>query len=136
MYFCRSWFSNMVSFRYVLVVLNFLHDIFSLRSFHDIFYNFLIHEKHYAMNVGHWSKSISWKYFIFHEMTLKLYFMKFPERKISQCTLLFRNFVKFTGNTCARASFLIKLQASGNQLSAFNSIVVLQITKKRDSSRI
>ena len=83
MYFCCSWFSNMVSFRYVLVVLNSLHDIFSLRSFHDIFYNFLIHEKHYAMNVGHWSKSISWKYFIFHEMTLKMYFTKCPERKIS-----------------------------------------------------
>ena len=42
------------------------------------------------MNVGYWSKSISWKYFIFHEMTLKLYFMKCPERKISQCILHFR----------------------------------------------
>ena len=27
----------------------------------------------------------------FHEMTLKLYFMKCPERKISQCILPFRN---------------------------------------------
>ena len=33
MCFCRSWFSNMVSFRYVLVVLNFLHDIFSIKFY-------------------------------------------------------------------------------------------------------
>ena len=30
-------------------------------------------------------------------MTLKLYFMKCLERKISQCILPFRNFTKFTG---------------------------------------
>ena len=30
-----------------------LHDIFSLRSFQDIFCNFFIDEKHYAMNVGY-----------------------------------------------------------------------------------
>ena len=36
------------------------------------------------MNAGYQSKSISWKYFMFHEMTLKLYFMKYSERKISQ----------------------------------------------------
>ena len=46
------------------------------------------------MNFGYWSKSISWKYFVFHEMTLKLYFMKCPERKISQCILPFRKPVK------------------------------------------
>ena len=33
MYFCHSWFSNMVSFRYVFVVLNFLHDIFSIKFY-------------------------------------------------------------------------------------------------------
>ena len=30
-------------------------------------------------------------------MTLKLYFMKCPERKISQCILPFRDFTKFAG---------------------------------------
>ena len=33
MYFCRPWFSNMVSFRCVSVALNFLHDIFSIKFF-------------------------------------------------------------------------------------------------------
>ena len=37
--------------------------------------------------------------------------MKCLERKISQRILPFRNFTEFTGNTCARVSFLIKLQA-------------------------
>ena len=32
-------------------------------------------------------KSISGKYFMFHEMTLKLFFTKCSERKISQCIL-------------------------------------------------
>ena len=49
MYFCRSWFSNMVSFIYVLVFLNFLHDIFSIK-FYTISllckHNFFIDEKH------------------------------------------------------------------------------------------
>ena len=39
------------------------------------------------MNVGYQRKSISWKCFMFHEMTLKLYFIKCSERKISQCIL-------------------------------------------------
>ena len=39
------------------------------------------------MLAGYQSKSISWKYFMVHEMTLKLYFMKYSERKISQCIL-------------------------------------------------
>ena len=34
---------------------------------------------------------------MFHEIILKLYFMKCLERKISQCILPFRNFTKFTG---------------------------------------
>ena len=107
MYFCRSWFSNMISFRYVSVVLNFLHDIFfikfytisSLRSFQGIFYNFLLMRNITRWMLDNdvkvhrlWSKSISWKYFIFHEMTLKLYFMKCPERNSSQCILPFRDF--------------------------------------------
>ena len=82
-------------FFYTISFLLNLFDIFSLRSFHDIFYNFFIDEKHYAMNFGYWSKSISWQYFLFHEMTLKLYFMKCHERKISQCILPFNwtNFI-------------------------------------------
>ena len=86
---CRSWFSNLVSFRYVSVVLNFLHDTFSikfytisfLRSFHGIFYIFFIDEKHYAMNFGYWSKSISWKYFIFHEIPWMKNFTVYPPLK-------------------------------------------------------
>ena len=39
------------------------------------------------LNVGYLSKSISWNYFMFHEMTLKLFFMKYHERKISPCIL-------------------------------------------------
>ena len=97
-YFCRSWFSNIVSFRYVSEVLNFLHDAFSikfytissLRSFHDIIYNFLLMRNITRMNFGYWRKSISWKYFMLHEMTMKLHFMKSPERKISQCILPLR----------------------------------------------
>ena len=93
MYFCRSWFSNMVSSRYVLVVLNFLHDNFSIKFYTisflwDLFaISFTIF---LLMNAGYWSKSISWKYFIFHEITLKLHFMKCPERKISHCILPLR----------------------------------------------
>ena len=33
MHFCCSGFSNMVSFRYALVFLNFLHDIFSIKFY-------------------------------------------------------------------------------------------------------
>ena len=49
MYFCRSWFSNMISFRYVLVFLKFLHNIFSIKSYTISFLckrNFFIDEKH------------------------------------------------------------------------------------------
>ena len=100
MYFFRSWFSNMVSFRYILVVLNFLHDIFSIKVYTtsflwDLFmisFTIFYWWETLSVNVGYWSKSISWKYFIFHEMTLKLYFMKCPERKISQCILPFMKF--------------------------------------------
>ena len=51
------------------------------------------------LNVGYLSKSISWNYFMFHEMTLKLYFMKCLERKISQCILPLRtNNSRFSWN--------------------------------------
>ena len=53
-----------------------MHDIFSLET-----QFFLL-----VRNIGN---EISWKYFMFHEMTLKLYFMKCSGRKISQCILSF-----------------------------------------------
>ena len=55
MYFCRSWFSNMVSFRYVLVFLNFLHDIFSIKFYTISFlckHNFFIDEKRTQWMLG------------------------------------------------------------------------------------
>ena len=63
MYFCRSWFCNMVSLRCVLVFGDFLHDIFSIK-----FYmisslckrNFLIGKKH-----TQWMSDIKVK--VFHE---------------------------------------------------------------------
>ena len=42
-------------------------------------------------------------------MSLKLYFMKCSERKISQCILPFRNFVKFTGKHLCQSLFSNKV---------------------------
>ena len=77
MYFCRSWFSNMVSFRYVLVFLNFLHDIFSIKFYTISFlckYNFFIDEKH-----TQWMLDTKVK--VFHESILC--FTKWPWNCIS-----------------------------------------------------
>ena len=77
MYFCRSWFSNMVSFRYVLVFLNFLHDIFSIKFYTISFlwkHNFFIDEKH-----TQWMLDTKVK--VFHESILC--FMKWPWNCIS-----------------------------------------------------
>ena len=52
--------------------------------------NFLYRWETYAITLRYESKNISWKYFMVHEMLLKLYFMKFSERKISQCILPLR----------------------------------------------
>ena len=49
------------------------------------------------MNAGYQSKSISWKYFMFHEMTLK------------QCILPFRNVIKFTGKHLCQGLFFNKV---------------------------
>ena len=49
------------------------------------------------------------KYFMFHEMTLKLYFMKCPERKISQGILPFRNFAKLTEKHLRQSLFFNKV---------------------------
>ena len=108
----RSSFSNMVSFRYVSVVLNFFHDIFcikfykisSLRSFRNIFYNFF-----------YWWETL--KYFIFHEMTLKLYFVKCPERKISQCILPLRT--PISNNICFFIDSFMKGNAQFPQNTTF-----------------
>ena len=83
MYFCFSWFSNMVSFKYVFVVLNFLHDIFSikfytissLRSFHDIFCNFFLLMRNITRGM------LGTEVKVFHESIS--YFMKWPWNCIS-----------------------------------------------------
>ena len=86
MRFCCPCFSAMVSFRYVLVFLNFF--VFVLWVTNIIYWNlmlnfhcqittfsvntiFVIDDKH-TLKFRYWSKSISWKNFMFHEMPLKL----------------------------------------------------------------
>ena len=77
------WYCFM-SNKYFLRLLNFTRYIFSVN-------NFLL-----MKNVRNecWVLSISWNYFMFHETTLKPYFMKCPERKILQCILPFSLFLK------------------------------------------
>ena len=53
-----------------------------------------IDEKRTQWNLNIKDKSISWKYFMFHEMALKLYFMKCPERKFLQSIFAWRSFSK------------------------------------------
>ena len=96
MYFCHSWFSNMVSFRYVLVVLSFLHDIFSLKfyaisflwDFFTISFTIFLLMK----NVTRWMldtevkvfhESISWNdpETVFHKMPWKKNFTVYPSLK-------------------------------------------------------
>ena len=91
--FIQIRFGSFEFFYTISFLLNFTRYLFS-ENFSRYLSQFFIDEKHYAMNVGYWSKSISWKYFIFHEMTLKLYLMKCPERKISQCILPLRKFLE------------------------------------------
>ena len=91
MYFCRSWFSNMVSFRYVLVFLNFLHDIFSIK-FYTISFLWDLFTISFTIfllmrNITRWMLDTEVK--VFHESIS--YFMKWHERKISHCILPFRN---------------------------------------------
>ena len=77
MYFCRSWFSNMVSFIYVLVFLSFLHDIFSNKFYRISFlckHNFFIDEKH-----AQWMLDTKVK--VFHDSASC--FMKWPWNCIS-----------------------------------------------------
>ena len=88
MHLCHSCFSAIVSFRYVLVFLNFLGFCFTSNKYHLLklmILNFrsqriLFLCKH---NFCYWwgtypkilNKSISWKYFMFHELPLKFHEM-------------------------------------------------------------
>ena len=76
MYFCCSWFSNMVSFRYVVLFLNILHDIFSIK-----FYTVLILCEHNFLLMRNIRNECWILKKVFREMTLKLYLMKSSERK-------------------------------------------------------
>ena len=83
MYFCRSWFSNMVSFRYVLVFLNFLHDIFSIK-FYTISFLWDLFTISFTIfllmrNITRWMLDTEVK--VFHESIS--YFMKWPWNCIS-----------------------------------------------------
>ena len=80
--FIQIRFGSFEFFYTISFLLNFTRYLFS-EIFSRYLLQFFIDEKHYAINVEYWSKTISWKYFIFHEMPLKLHFMKCPERKIS-----------------------------------------------------
>ena len=111
MYFCRSWFSNRVSFRCVLVVLNFFIDEYWI---------------------------LKQKYFIFHEMTLKLYFMKCLERNISQCILPFKdirisNMNKFIFGHMNINSLRNKFDLFSEQVKGSIDILMLFETKLDDS---
>ena len=83
MYFSRSWFSNMVSFRYVLVVKNFLHDIFSIK-FYTISFLWDLFTISFTIfllmrNITRWMLGAEVK--VFHESIS--YFMKWPWNRIS-----------------------------------------------------
>ena len=129
MYFCRSWVSNMVSFIYVLVFLNFLLNIFSIKFYTISFlckHNFFIDEKH-----TQWMLDTKVK--VFHESISC--FMKWPWNCISWNALKEKfHSVSFPSeisqnsqeNTCTRVSFLIgsqafRLQIPKNFLKLFKS---------------
>ena len=94
MHFCRSWFSNMVSFRYVLVFLNFLHDIFSIK-FYTISFLWDLFTISFTIfllmrNITRWMLDTEIKVFhiswndpetVFHEMTWKKNFTVYPSLK-------------------------------------------------------
>ena len=98
--FLSFLFLVMVWLRYVLVFLNFLFLFLSRKYYLSKLmlldfrcqkisllckHNFFIDEKH---TQWYWDTIlISWKHFMVHEMPLKMYFMKWSERKISQCLL-------------------------------------------------
>ena len=83
--FWSFWILLFLLFEYQILfnAIKFKRYIFSVTT---IFYWW----ERYAMKFRYWSKSIAWKYYMFHEMLLKLYFMKYSERKVSQCILALR----------------------------------------------
>ena len=56
---------------------------------------------------------------MFHEMPLKLYFMKYSERKVSQCILAFKQLQK---NNASKESKMIKYSDILNSEHALNSM--------------
>ena len=56
---------------------------------------------------------------MFHEMTLKLYFMKYSERKFSQCILPFRNFAKFTEKHLCQSLLFNKVAGLKSKVNQF-----------------
>ena len=89
--FIQIRFGSFKFFYAISFLLNFTRYLFSEIFPRYLLQFFLLMRNITMLDVGYWSKSISWKYFIFHEMTLKLYFMKCPDRKISQCILPLTN---------------------------------------------
>ena len=58
----------------------------------------------------------AWNYnrnFVIVKQDSRYYSTRCSQRRCSVNKIILRNFAKFTGNTCARVSFLIKLQAPG-----------------------
>ena len=68
-----------MSNKYYLIPLNFTRYLFSVNTI------FLLRK-----NICNKTYILMQKYFMFHEMALKLYFMKCSERKVSQCILAFK----------------------------------------------
>ena len=110
MYFCRSWFSNMVSCRYVLVFFNFLHDIFYTISF-LCKHNFFIDKKHTQWmldtKVKVFHESIScfmkwpWNCISWNALKEKFHSVSFPFNKVS----FFKRREKGRNNTKIAAFF-------------------------------
>ena len=117
MHFCRSWFSNMISFRYVLVFLNFLHDIFSIK-FYTISFLWDLFTISFTIfllmrNITRWMLDTEVK--VFHESIS--YFMKWPwnciswnalKEKFHSVSFLLEILQNLQENTCSIVSFLIK----------------------------
>ena len=117
MHFCRSWFSNMVSFRYVLVFLNFLHDIFSIK-FYTISFLWDLFTISFTIfllmrNITRWMLDTEVK--VFHESIS--YFMKWPwnciswnalKEKFHSVSFLLEISQNSQENTCSIHLFLIK----------------------------
>ena len=122
MHFCHSCFAAMVSFRYVLVFLKFFCSYFMSNKYssklillnfwcQDIFlckHIFLIDKEHTQWNLHTKTKGISRKYFMCHEILLKLYFMKCFEIKASYCILALNLSLSFCKTCFINSTDLLK----------------------------